>query len=285
MGKLGHQLRVLIPLMLNFQRVAMICCGHQKKLSDFEKYPKVHAFQPATTKAAAKVPEVLKGIPHLTSSNLWNLRSLPPRIQLSRNSDCEHWISTYYATTWLFLVFRGCWAVENSWKFFSDTGCSQMRRLQDGSSRCRAYWLGLLADGAVGWTWDLTCSWGILEIIMSTGHDMEAFEHHNWDLTRLQRLVSPKQREMTYPSPPFIYPLGPGTATIGTPKELAQTFQRLGCEVTVVIGTSGKIMGKEDDDASELVPRHTSAYLVCWDWWAWIIMNNPFVAIRPGLAF
>ena len=49
------------------------------------------------------------------------------------------------------------------------------------------------------------------------------------------------------------------------PKELAQTFQRLGCEVTVVIGTSGKIMGKEDDDASELVPRHISAYPVCWD--------------------
>ena len=29
--------------------------------------------------AAAQVPKVLEGIPHLTSSNLWNLRSLPPR--------------------------------------------------------------------------------------------------------------------------------------------------------------------------------------------------------------
>ena len=28
---------------------------------------------------------------------------------------------------------------------------------------------------------------------------------------------------------------------------------RLGCEVTVVIGASGKIMGKEDDDAADLV--------------------------------
>eukprot|EP00434_Breviolum_minutum_P011203 symbB.v1.2.009885.t1/scaffold639.1/size181572/6 len=77
------------------------------------------------TGAAAKVPEVLKGIPHLTSSNLWNLRSLPPRM-----------------------------------------------------------------------------------VVLGAG------------------------------------PIG---------LELAQTFQRLGCEVTVVIGTSGKIMGKEDDDASELV--------------------------------
>ena len=39
-----------------------------------------------------------------------------------------------------------------------------------------------------------------------------------------------------------------------SPKELAQSFQRLGCEVTVVIGASGKIMGKEDDAAAELVP-------------------------------
>ena len=37
-------------------------------------------------------------------------------------------------------------------------------------------------------------------------------------------------------------------------EELAQSFQRLGCEVTVVIGSSGKIMGKEDDEAAELVP-------------------------------
>lgn len=37
MGKFGHQLRVLIPLMLNFQRVAMICCGHQKNFQILKK--------------------------------------------------------------------------------------------------------------------------------------------------------------------------------------------------------------------------------------------------------
>ena len=105
-------------------------------------------FQPATTKAAAKVPEVLKGIPHLTSSNLWNLRSLPPRIQLNNNSDCEHWIPTCNAPTLVFLVFRGCRAVENSSQI---QGFPKfLAELQDGSSWCRAYWLGLLAEGLQG---------------------------------------------------------------------------------------------------------------------------------------
>ena len=51
-----------------------------------------------------------------------------------------------------------------------------------------------------------------------------------------------------------------GAGPIGL--ELAQAFARLGSEVTVLTGSSGRVMGKEEEDAASLATR-TSRIAAC----------------------